>query len=244
MKSKIKLLLQNLFGFERYLYYFSLFKIRTLKWDRNENDIFLFIDYLKKLNSKGIVLDLGANIGIMTGIIAQKTDLKIQSFEPLPVNFGVLNRIVIKLKLQSRVQLHKIALGNEDGICEMVLPMVDKVRMHGLSHVIDPTITEFNDGQITEQIPMKKLDNITFNEKILGIKLDVENYEFNVLKGAETILVNQKPIIYIELWDNQNRTNCFNYLRSLGYKSYYNNKGNLTFFDKNITSVQTFFFIG
>lgn len=243
IKAKLKLLFHKLLGFERFLYYFSIFKIYTLRFDRNENDIFLFIETLKQLNKKGIALDIGANIGIMTGVITRLTDYDLHAFEPLPVNYSVLNKIVSKLRVKDRVTLHNIALGNEEGFCKMILPIVDQVRMHGLSHVIDPSLTDFNEGAITNDIPIKKLDNLLPNIQVSGIKLDVENFEYNVLRGAHAILETQKPIIYTELWDNDNRKNCFEYLRGLGYKSYYNNKGKLEFFENNKTSVQTFFFI-
>jgi len=243
LKAKIKLALHKLLGFERFLYYFSLFKINTLKYDKNENDIFLFIFILNELKKEGIVLDVGANIGIMTGVIAKKSKFNIHAFEPLPINYSILEKVVSKLNIKSRVTLHQMALGSEKGFCEMVLPVVDQVRMHGLSHVVDPSITEFNTGTIIANIPIDTLDNLFRNTPILGIKLDVENFEYNVLKGADSLLKSQKPVIYTELWDNENRLNCFKYLRRLGYKSYTNKNGKLHFFEGNETGSQTFFFI-
>lgn len=243
MKAKIKLTLHKLLGFERFLYYFSVFKIYSLRFDRNENDIFLFIQSLKQQNKKGVVLDIGANIGIMTGVIGRSTDFKMHAFEPLPINFGVLGSIVKFLKLQKRITLYNIALGNEDGFCEMVLPLVDKVQMHGLSHVIDPSLTEFNEGAVTHNIPIRKLDSLLKDTPVAGIKLDVENFEFNVLKGAQSILESQRPLIYIELWDNENRVNCFEFLRSIGYKSFYNRNGKLEIYETQKGKLQTFFFV-
>lgn len=244
VKSLIKRLCHFFIGINRFLYYFSLFKIRTLKSDNNEKDIYSFIDEVKKLGKpEGVLLDIGANIGIMTGVMAQNTNFKIIAFEPLPLNYNVFEKVVSKLNINNRVVLHKSALGNYDGFCEMVLPVVENVKMHGLSHVVDKSITEFNDGVKATQIPIYKLDNLVANEVILGIKLDVENFEFEVLKGATNILKTQKPIIYTELWDNENRTNCFDFLRSLGYVSHYNKDGIFTPFEGNIKTVQTFLFI-
>jgi tRNA1(Val) A37 N6-methylase TrmN6 len=115
IKAKIKLLLHSILGFERFLYYFSLFKIRTLRSDKNEKDIFLFTEKINEQNSEGIVLDIGANIGIMTGAIAQNTKAYIHAFEPLPLNSKIFERVVEKLKLTERVTLHKMALGNTEG---------------------------------------------------------------------------------------------------------------------------------
>ena len=38
------------------------------------------------------------------------------------------------------------------------------------------------------------------------------NYEYFVLKGCEKIINRDKPKIYLELWDNKNRYNCFKLL--------------------------------
>lgn len=242
MKARIKLLLHKIFGFERFLYYFSLFKIYTLRFDKNEGDVFLFLNKVKAMKREGVLLDLGANIGIMSGAMARNTPYNIHAFEPLPLNYNIFEKVIENLKLKQRVTLHKVALGNEEGYCEMVLPVVDDVRMHGLSHVVAPEIKEFNEGQVVQKIPITKLDTALENVAIVGIKLDVENFEFEVLKGAEKILQTQKPIVYTELWDNENRMNCFNFLRNLGYKSYYNKNGILTYFEGNEKSVQTFVF--
>jgi FkbM family methyltransferase len=239
LKAAIKLLLHKIFGLERFLYWFSLFKIRTLRSDKNEKNIFVFISELK---GDGIVLDIGANIGIMTGVLANTTNRYIHAFEPLPLNYTILEKIIRKLKIQNRVTVHKIALGNYSGFCEMVLPIVHNVKMHGLSHVIDPSITEFNTGQKATQIPIDKLDNIVNDEKIAGMKIDVENFEFEVLKGAHSILTSQKPVLYIELWDNENRRNCFSYLRELDYTSYAVQHDQLIPFEGNISDSQTFVF--
>jgi len=243
IKASIKRILHGLIGFQRFLYYFSLYKIATLKTDKNENDIFTFTECVNKTNKEGVILDIGANIGITTGVIAKNTRYNIVAFEPLPLNYSVFEKVVTKLHIDNRVELHKIALGNEDGYCDMVLPIVDKVRMHGLSHVVDASITEFNDGQTIKKVPLKRLDTMVGERSIVGIKMDVENFEYQVLLGAETILKKQKPIIYTELWNNENRMHCFTFIRSLGYETYYVQNKALIKFEDNVDTVQTFLFI-
>ncbi|MSQ78111.1 MAG: FkbM family methyltransferase [Flavobacteriaceae bacterium] len=242
MKAKIKLLLHRLIGFERFLYWFSLFKIFTLKSDRKEKDLFLFLSKIKAKHD-GVLLDIGANIGVTSTIMAKNTVVPIHAFEPLPLNIRILKKVLKRMKLEDRIILHETALGNYHGTCEMVLPIVENVSMHGLSHVVDPSITEFNTGEKTAQIPIDKLDNIFPSQKIAGIKLDVENFEHEVLKGAEQLLRAQHPIIYTELWDNENRQLCFSFLRGLGYTSFYNEKGKLKAFEANECVGQTFLFV-
>ncbi len=57
-------------GFRTYLYVFAIFKIKTLRSDPKEKDFFHFLSLLK--DGKGAVLDIGANIGIMTVHLARK----------------------------------------------------------------------------------------------------------------------------------------------------------------------------
>ncbi|MEW6702255.1 MAG: hypothetical protein AB1298_06005, partial [Bacteroidota bacterium] len=69
MKNKIKCVLQKLLGFRGYLFVFSIFKIFTLKYDKKEG---VFLELLNHLSNDSIVLDIGANIGIMTVLLAKK----------------------------------------------------------------------------------------------------------------------------------------------------------------------------
>ena len=47
------------------------------------------------------------------------------------------------------------------------------------------------------------------DKKIGAIKMDVENFEYFVLEGGKELIKKHKPIIYTELWENQNREKCF-----------------------------------
>jgi hypothetical protein len=67
---------------------------------------------------------------------------------------------------------------------------------------------------------MKTLDQLFPNTKVQAIKLDVENYEYFVLKGGENLILRNNPIIYVELWDNENRQKCFQFIQELGYQIY------------------------
>jgi len=178
MKSIIKKILQGLLGFENYLFIFSIFIIYTLKFNRSEKD---FLRFLKLIPDGGTVLDLGANIGIMTVHFSWKLpDSKVYSFEPLKINLNVLNRVIAFFKLRN-VKIFETALGNENGEVEMVMPVVNTVKMHGLSHVVHHSITEFQEGDMCK-VKIKKLDDIEElrdgSISIKAIKLDVENFEF------------------------------------------------------------------
>jgi FkbM family methyltransferase len=239
VKNRIKYILQKGLGFERYLYLFSHFKIRTLKKDKNEGDFFHFLDLLKE--GQGNILDIGANIGIMTYYLATRfPNSTIHSLEPVPVNFGVLKRIVDKNKLKN-VQLYPIALGQRPGTLKMILPYNGKTRMQGLSHVKHESISEWNEGEEFD-VPVKTLDELFLGEKIQGIKIDIENFEYFAFLGGLELLKENSPVVYAELWDNDNRTNCFDLLISIGYSVYVIENNQLVTFDKNKHITQNFIF--
>ena len=240
MKNTLKYILQKILGFQTYLFVFSVFKIQTLYSDPKEKDFFQFLSLLK--DGEGAVLDIGANIGIMTVHLAQKLpNSTIHAFEPMPSNYSVLKKIVNRFKLK-KVQIHEIALGEAPGVVKMILPENGKTKMQGLSHVKHDSITEWNEGEEFD-VPLDTLDNLIKDEKIQGIKIDVENFEYYALNGGKRILEENHPVIYAELWDNQNRENCMKLLSDLSYTPYVVAENKLIVFNKELHKNQNFIFI-
>ena len=242
MKKLIQSLLQKILGFQRYLFWFSVFKIKTLHWDNREGD---FMHFLSLIPEDGKVLDIGANIGIMTAHLAQRCAKgEVHGFEPIPENYVALKKICAYYAFQN-VTLHDFALGEEAGELTMVMPEVEAVRMQGLSHVVHETITEFNEG-LTYSVPVKPLDELEFvmKDQVHAIKIDVENFEQFVFRGARNLLNTHHPIVYCELWDNENRTACFRlFQEELGYAIQVLQKGVLVDFDVTKHQNQNFFFM-
>lgn len=243
MKVKIKYLLQNVMGFQTYLFVFALFVIAKLRWDKKEKDFFHF---LKLLPEEGIILDIGANIGATSYYLSKSRPQSIVfSFEPLEVNMNILRRIKKMFKLENIIEF-QMAVGDSNNMQEMVMPVVENVPMHGLSHVIHNEITELNSG-IHYQVPMIRLDDFDhlhhLKERVSGIKIDVENFEYFALKGAENLIIKHKPIIYCELWDNHNRHKCIYYLNNLNYTAYVLENNKLLPLDDKMHYKHNFFFI-
>jgi len=243
MKEQVKKILQKLLGFDRYLFIFSIFIIKTLRWNRNERD---FLHFLKLIPDEGIILDVGANIGIMSVWLAKKLpSARIYSFEPIPQNIKALKRIISNYKLKNVTIIGK-ALGNENKSVEMVMPVLNDVKMQGLSHVLHESIDVFNEGN-KFRVDMIRLDDFDAlnwqNERITAIKLDVENFESFVLEGAKAIIEKHRPIIYTELWENMNRENCFDFVRQFNYSIKFLDNGQLIDFNPDHHKTQNFFFI-
>ncbi|MDF3027947.1 MAG: methyltransferase FkbM family [Fluviicola sp.] len=240
MKNSVKYILQKLLGLNTYLYVFALYKIKTLRSDKKENDFFTFLSLLK--DGKGDVLDIGANLGIMTVHLANKLpNTTIHAFEPMPANVSVLKRIIAKFKLKT-TKIHEIALGDESGTAKMVLPVNGQTVMQGLSHIKHETITEWNEGKEVD-VKLDKLDNILNGQPVQAIKIDIENFEYFALKGASRIITSNKPIIYAELWNNENRAKCFEYLKSFSYSIFVGENNQIVPFDSSKHHTQNFIFI-
>jgi FkbM family methyltransferase len=178
-----------------------------------------------------VVLDIGANTGEFI-INAKKTfpSARIIAFEPVQSCF-------IKLKERfgnkSNIKLYNVALGSENKKGEIFVsdfsPSSSIVRPAG--------------NYKTEEIDIKKLDeylDLLKEEDKVFIKIDVEGFELEVLKGAESVL-RQADWIYLEsrILDSIgcDFTDLYNYLTSrhwsfLGsYDNVFNDKGYLIYFD-------------
>lgn len=201
--------------------------------------------FLKIIPETGIIIDIGANIGVMTAYLAKSKRAKIFAIEPMPSNLKALRRIVAHYNLKN-VEIMDFALGHEQGSIEMVMPVVKRVKMQGLSHVVHESIHEFNEGEkIT--VPVKTLDQlepeISNGNPITAIKMDVENFEYFVLEGGFELIKKHKPLIYTELWDNDNRQKCFNFLSDHQYEIKILDGNSLVNFDEKVHKTQNFFFI-
>jgi hypothetical protein len=74
---------------------------------------------------------------------------------------------------------------------------------------------------VVYEVPVTELDKIYPNAtNITAIKIDVENFEYEVLSSARNLLERNMPIIYCELWNNEKRVMVFDYLEGLNYGAY------------------------
>ena len=66
----------------------------------------------------------------------------------------------------------------------------------------DPEYHKYDKDSLNyANIELVKIDDLfNFNNKLIAIKIDVERHEFNVLKGAKTLLCNNNIIIQIEIF--------------------------------------------
>jgi FkbM family methyltransferase len=245
MKALIKKVLQFLLGYQNYLFVFSLFTIYTLRWKKDEGD---FMRMLELLPDGGVILDIGANIGIMTVHFGRKFPASsIYAFEPDPQNILALQRVVRFFRLKN-VKIVETALANYDGQARMVRPVIHSVKMQGLTHIVvngdrnDPAVE--GDEFIAS---VHKLDSypqfLDKSIRVTGIKADVENFEYFVLDGARQLIGKHKPVIYCELWRNERRDLCIQMMKELGYSVNVLQRKKMVLYDQEKHQKDNFYFL-
>jgi FkbM family methyltransferase len=151
------------------------------------------------LHPGGVFLDVGAHFGLWSvyaASIVGRTG-KAFAFEPSPA-FAVLRE---NAALNSPVQAFNMGLGAEDG--EAIF--FDQGTASSGSFVNE--VTRINERfQPTVPIGGNKVKICTLDTLLaeLGtrpdlIKVDVEGFEFEVMRGAENVLRNMRPVILIEI---------------------------------------------
>ncbi|HAN19072.1 MAG: hypothetical protein A2X13_02745 [Bacteroidetes bacterium GWC2_33_15] len=238
IKNSIKFILQKILGLKNYLFLFSLFMIKKLVWDKRER---AFIKFIELVKNEGNVIDIGANIGVMTYHFARKLpDTTVHSFEPVPVNYNNLLTIKQKFKLNN-VILYNCALGDKNREEQIIMPCLSGVYFPGLSHIVKGNMQEKGNKY---SVQVKRLDEIDgfLKMPVTAIKLDVENYEYEVLYGAEKIISKNRPLIYCELWEGENRQKSIDVLYKHNYSVFVWQCNKLVLFDGK-SREQNFFFI-
>jgi FkbM family methyltransferase len=215
LKNTLKRLFQKILGFDNFLFLFSIITIKRLYMNKHEKE---FVYFLSLLPPDGLVLDIGANIGIMTVPLAKKADRGlVYAFEPMPGNLTALKRVIKHYHL-TNVTLFEHALGNQTAELKMLMPVVGNVKMQGLCRIIDDDNTEPGERFTVPVIRLDDIAQLQNAKNIAGIKIDVENFEFEALSGAKNLLLKHKPIIYCEIWDTEKRALTLNFLQNeIGY---------------------------
>jgi len=158
-----------------------------------------------------IFLDIGAHTG--TYAISLATNCReVVAFEPQKSTYYALCGGVAMSGLSDRITCHWVGLGSEEQVGEQALKIVSN---DGGGSSLAPA--EYETTLREEPIEVRTLDSYGL-ENIGFIKMDVENNELNVLRGAlNTLLESQYPTILFE--SNTNNPALFGFLKeALGYK--------------------------
>lgn len=178
-------------------------------------------DRLKEFVSTGsLVIDVGANVGFFSVRFAQWVgdNGKVISIEPEDRNFQHLTSAVKREGLVGRVRLLKAVAAAAPGTM-----LLEINRLHPADHKISRDGT----GLAVTAVTLDELVGDSDVPKPSLIKIDVQGAEMMVLKGANGILKNSKPALFIELQEeglnrfDSSVTELLNHLSQFGYQAYW-----------------------
>jgi len=152
------------------------------------------VENLKSTKNKNII-DVGAFIGDSALILSPLTEKKIYSFEPVKENYEILLQ-TIELNNITNVIAENVALGSQNtkssiNVSGSASGLIERA---GISYsyqefCTETTLDEYVDKHLIE---------------VGLIKVDVEGYEQEFLKGAEKTIKTQKPVLLLSIYHNAN----------------------------------------
>lgn len=161
---------------------------------------------------RGICFDVGANIGNHS-VFFQNHFSQVVAVEANPEVFEVL---AYNTRRFANVRAVNVALGEEEG--EGVLTLADDAN-EGTGFV--STNSNVTNGTPVKIIPLDALTKDA-EGKIDLIKIDVEGFEQQVLRGARQTLAVHQPIVLFEYYvSQQGAFNAFELLECSGYHQFY-----------------------
>lgn len=142
-----------------------------------------------------IIYDIGANVGMWTLLAkAIYPGAAIHAFEPLVKHQMAFYQ---NTKALLNVKLHGVALGSSPG--SAMVKVTDFSDASSLLELTDEGKNRFHLNQVTEeQVTIETLDGWVQKNKLPWpdlIKMDVQGFELEVLRGAGEALTNAKAVL-------------------------------------------------
>jgi FkbM family methyltransferase len=152
------------------------------------------LEYIRRLGLKGRYADVGAAVGTHTLFFALVCDAKhVYSFEPRDWVVELVKKNILLNHLEDRVTLFPIGLSD---------------RREAVSVVLDGAESTFN---------TERLDDVV-SDRVVVMKVDVEDMEVQVFNGAAKTLRRSKPLIFAEARNAQFYLAIVACLRGHGYE--------------------------
>ena len=200
---------------------FSLkfFKMNLTK-KPHESD-FLALNKFKP-EADDVFIDVGSNRGeaICSMLLANQLDNNIIGFEP---NALVFDKLKNRFGQNERITLHNTGLGNSKEQKSLFVPFYRNWMFDGLSSFnyddaadwLKTRLWNYSEKKLkVKEVPCELIQLDSYNLKPYFIKIDVQGFELEVLKGAENTLNNHHPVLLIESITDE----VINFLKPLGYE--------------------------
>jgi len=176
-------------------YYFGLHEF---------SDMAFLIHLIRK---DDLFIDVGANLGSYSQLASGLCEAKAIAFEPVPKTFKRLEENIKINQLIRKVNIRNIAISNNKR--EKILFSIDKGPCN--------SIVDSSYKGLKENVKVSSLDIECFSLDPVLIKIDVEGFEENILKGSSEILM-KNSLLAIIIEGQTNNVN--NILSSFGFEDF------------------------
>jgi FkbM family methyltransferase len=142
-----------------------------------------------------VVADIGANVGLYTYLLANCVGEHglVHAFEPNPALFTSLETNCRTNRI-ANVRLHNVALGARDD----TLTLMQARFNSGDGRLSRRDASTAGGGR---SVPVRPLDALFEGRPLDFVKIDVQGWEFEVIKGMRGQLAGSRPLrIYFEFW--------------------------------------------
>jgi FkbM family methyltransferase len=158
------------------------------------------------------VFDVGANIGVFSWLAAALTPATVVAFEPTPELAALMRSICAENGLAITVE--EVALGAAPGMAEL--------------HLSDKTDSSnslragFRPSHQSVSVPVETIDGYVARTGLTPavLKVDTESTEPDVLRGAASVLAENRPWIICEVLAGRTESDLTAILGTLGYSWY------------------------
>ena len=161
-----------------------------------------------------VCYDVGSYRGFFAGVCALGGASAVHVFEPLPDNIRYIESL-LDANPSLRLTLHRVAVGEKVGEAEfLVMPETSMGKLTGSSFQQDTQPVE------TVRVRIETLDHLINDGTIPPanlIKIDVEGAEAMVLRGAQRLLTENRPRLFIEVHSHSLGRECAELLAAWDY---------------------------
>jgi FkbM family methyltransferase len=162
---------------------FHYWKIRG----KHEREIFLLKDLVKGRNR---AIDIGANVGTYSYALSKLYKV-VEVFEPQ--SWCIEPILEYSQHCRSNINIYNVGLSESKGSLNLHIPIKSKRCLYYLASFRQPAGEH---KRIT--VPVHRLDDYKFTD-VSFIKIDVEGYESQVIRGGQETILREKPVLLVEI---------------------------------------------
>lgn len=186
MAGKLSLQIGNWLYKNAFPVYNMVYPVFKKRQDRHE------IEFISKTLQPGsVVLDIGANIGFYTRILSNLTGPKgkVIAFEPDAANFARLQQ---NTRLLGNVSVHQLAVSSSNESLKIY---------HSKELNVDHRTYPVDDYASITEIAATTIDSfLEPGTRIDFIKMDIQGFEIEALKGMKNTIANNNVRMIMEFW--------------------------------------------